>query len=123
MHVDLPWDFSTDLIFQISSGRPYTYYPSKDGFTPEIPTDRFLPNNRRMPGTKFINIKVKKDFIVTMQHPLSPEKVTLYFDGRNLTNEKNVLWMDSSGRIGGELGDPSAYMYPRRMAWGVVLTF
>ncbi|NQT27446.1 TonB-dependent receptor [candidate division KSB1 bacterium] len=123
MHVDLPWDFSTDMIFQISSGRPYTYYPSKDGFTPEIPTDRFLPNNRRMPGTKFINIKVKKDFIVTMQHPLSPEKVTLYFDGRNLTNEKNVLWMDSSGRIGGELGDPSAYMYPRRMAWGIVLRY
>jgi outer membrane receptor protein involved in Fe transport len=123
IHADLPLNFSTDLIFQISSGRPYTYYPSKDGFTPEIPTEQFLPNNRRMPGSRLIHIKVKKDIPVSFRHPLAPEQMTFYFDGRNILNDKNVLWMDSSGRVGGELGDPAAYAYPRRMAWGIVLSY
>ena len=40
--------------------------------------------------------------------------LTLYADVRNLFNRQNVKWMDSQGKIGGELGDPGAYYNPRR---------
>ena len=42
----------------------------------------------------------------------------LYFDIHNLLNRKNIRWIDSNGRIGGELGDPSAYYSPRRINFG-----
>jgi hypothetical protein len=42
------------------------------------------------------------------------KNVTLSIDCRNVLNSRNVLWMDSSGRIGGELSDPGAYDVFRR---------
>jgi len=42
------------------------------------------------------------------------KKFTLSIDCRNALNTRNVLWMDSSGRIGGELSDPGAYDISRR---------
>ena len=45
--------------------------------------------------------------------------ITVYADIRNLFNKMNVKWMDSEGRIGGELGDPGAYYDPRRVRVGI----
>jgi hypothetical protein len=46
-----------------------------------------------------------------------------YLDVRNLLNEKNVKWVDSNGRIGGELGDPSGYFIGRRTRLGARIEF
>ena len=45
--------------------------------------------------------------------------LTLYGDARNIFNAENVRWADSNGRIGGQLGDPSALYEPRRFYFGV----
>ena len=47
------------------------------------------------------------------------KRATLYLDSRNLRDERNVLWVDASGRVGGELGDPGAYDTPRRTVVGL----
>jgi hypothetical protein len=49
--------------------------------------------------------------------------LTAFVDVRNLANAKNVAWMDSNSRIGGELGDPSGYYIGRRTSAGLQLSF
>jgi len=46
-------------------------------------------------------------------------EMILFADPRNLFDTRNVRWLDSNGRIGGELGDPSAYFEPRRIRLGI----
>jgi outer membrane receptor protein involved in Fe transport len=123
---DLPWGFSANLLWQYHTGRPYTFFPSKDGFTPQNPDQLFLPNNRRLSDNNLIDLYAAKDF--PLRHAAAGSsaeaaKITVYVDARNLLNAKNVRWVDSSGRIGGELGDPSAYFSPRRTALGIRATF
>ena len=48
---------------------------------------------------------------------------TLYADVRNLLNRRNVRWIDSNGRTGGELGDPGAFYDPRRIRVGIQMKF
>jgi hypothetical protein len=67
-----------------------------------------------------MDIKVSRKFTFSK---LFFRDITLYADCRNLWNEKNVLWIDSSGRIGGELGDPGAYTVGRRSRIGIQLDF
>jgi hypothetical protein len=43
----------------------------------------------------------------------------IYIDARNLFNARNVKWVDSSGRIGGELDDITAWDAYRRIRVGV----
>jgi hypothetical protein len=50
-------------------------------------------------------------------------RAVLYADIRNLFNDKNLKWMDSSGRIGGELNDPGAYYIGFRGTLGVRFEF
>jgi hypothetical protein len=76
-----------------------------------------------MKGHTFLNVKIQKDLQLKKTFIGDPSRITIYFDGRNLLNNKNVIWMDSSGRIGGELGDPSAYEIGRRMSFGVQLIY
>ncbi|MBN2089573.1 TonB-dependent receptor [candidate division KSB1 bacterium] len=120
--LDLPLSTTANIIWQYHNGRPYTYYPSQDGFTPDNPDILFLPNNRRMPANNFLDLKVSKEF--KFGHILKASqthryKVALYVECKNVFNQKNVRWIDSSGRIGGELSDPSAYYTGRRTALGV----
>ena len=115
---ELPFAMTVDVVWQYHSGRPYTYYPSLDGFTPDNPDQPFLPNNRRMPENNFMDMKVSKKF-----HFGSRYNVTFYVDSRNLFDKMNVRWMDSSGRVGGELGDPAAYYTPRRTMVGIRAEF
>ncbi len=112
----LPAAIRANLIVLYNSARPYTYYPTRDGFSPLDSTKAFVPNNRRMEDVAFINVKLTRRFELG---EVNKYLVTLYADIRNLINKKNVRWIDSSGRIGGELGDPGAYYDPRRVRVGV----
>lgn len=116
--LELPWDIRTSSWWTYYTARPYTYYPSKDGFTPEDPSLVFQPNNSRMKHYSVLQFKVSKRFAIGPR--TSPTmKCDFYVDARNVFNTKNVLWMDSSGRVGGELGDLSAWDAGRRVRIGL----
>jgi outer membrane receptor for ferrienterochelin and colicin len=103
-----------NAVLLYNSPRPYTYYPTRDGYQQLDTTKAFLPNNRRMGHVWFINFKASLDFPINSQGML-----TLFADGRNILGRSNVRWMDSNGRVGGELGDPSATYDPRRVRIGL----
>ena len=110
---DLPLAATADVVWQYHSGRPFTFFPSADGFTADNPKRRFLPNNERMPSNNLVNIKVSRRFRLRKRYTLD-----LFVDSRNIFAARNVLWVDASGRTGGELADPSAYGTPRRTVVG-----
>lgn len=114
----LPWQTALSLLWAYSSGRPYTYYPTYDGFTPLDSTMRFTPNNARMPDVHLVDVKASKRFRLGDFGTLA-----FYVDIRNLLDTRNVVWMDSNGNVGGELSDVSAWGYPRRVRLGLRLEF
>lgn len=114
MDTQLPMDISCNLLWTFSTGKPYTYFPTKDGFTADDTTRAFLPNNARLPSNSTMNIKLSRR-IAMGDHA----SFTLYADGRNIWNNLNAKWADANGRIGGQLGDPSAYYEPRRFSVGL----
>ena len=105
------WNFT--VVYRWESARPFTYFPSRDGFT-ALGT-RLVPNNRRMEPTSTLNLKLLKTVNIGN---LSLE---IFFDGRNLLDRNNLIWVDSSGKKGGELIDPAAWGEERRMRLGVSL--
>ena len=112
--MDLPGGAQVDFVWQSHSGRPYTFFPSSDGFTADEPDRPFIPNNRRLSDYSLLNLKVS--------YPLPTrwgEGLTAYADLRNVTDALNVRWVDASGRVGGELSDPTAYYPLRRMMLGL----
>ncbi|HAL55145.1 MAG TPA: hypothetical protein DCP63_01380 [Bacteroidetes bacterium] len=116
----LPLDVRANMVVLYNSPRPYTYYPTRDGFAPLDPSKAFLPNNARMKDVVFINLKLSRQLTLSESHQTA---LTLYADIRNALNTRNVRWVDSSGRIGGELGDPGAYYNPRRVHIGARMEF
>jgi outer membrane receptor protein involved in Fe transport len=116
--LQLPLQFGFSWTWEFHTGRPYTYYPSSDGFTPDDPNQEFEPNNARIEDYNLLNMKLNKDFAIGSG--VRPWMVvSVYLDGRNVLNTKNVLWVDSSGRVGGELGDLTAYGPGRRIRLGL----
>jgi outer membrane receptor for ferrienterochelin and colicin len=111
----LPLGIQTNVILLYNSPRPYTLYPTRDGFTPLDPSKAFLPNNGRMQNVVFMNVKASRQFALDNE---GRYRLIVYVDARNSFNTKNIRWIDSSGRIGGELGDPGAYYDPRRIRIG-----
>ena len=109
-------DIQSNVVVLYNSPRPFTYYPTRDGFTAIDTSKLFLPNNRRMEDFLSINLKISKTFRLS---EINGTSLMLYVDIRNLLNKRNVRWMDSSGRIGGELSDPGAYYDPRRVKIGI----
>lgn len=114
----MPFEIQANVVALYNSPRPYTYFPTRDGFTPLDPTKMFLPNNARMYDVALVNAKFSRQFVLDDARRYV---LMIYLDVRNLLNRKNVRWMDSSGRIGGELGDPSAYYDLRRVRIGLRL--
>ncbi|MBI1804629.1 MAG: TonB-dependent receptor [Ignavibacteriae bacterium] len=110
----LPWDLVCNAVWTYSSGKPYTYFPTRDGFTADDTTRAFLPNNARLPSNNTLNVKASKKFLLGGLASFS-----VYADARNLFNTLNPRWADANGRIGGQLADPSAYYDPRRVSFGV----
>jgi outer membrane receptor for ferrienterochelin and colicin len=112
----LPLDIRANLLLNFYTARPYTYYPSRDGFTPLDSTIMFVPNNRRMQNYNDVDVKLSRKFNLGIT---KYSVLILYVDVRNLFDESNVRWMDSSGRIGGELNDPGGYFIGRRTHIGM----
>ncbi|MFH0990734.1 MAG: TonB-dependent receptor [bacterium] len=118
--MNLPLDVQANLIAQYNSARPYTYYPTRDGFNAADPSILFTPNNSRMKDASTVDLKLRREF--QLGSPIT-SSLSLFIDIRNLFNSKNIRWVDSNGRIGGELGDPSAYYELRRVRLGVRMEF
>lgn len=110
----------SNLVALYNSPHPYTYYPTRDGFKPTDTTKAFTPNNERMQNVLIVNLKLTRQFEFGDQNRY---KLTVFADGRNILNSKNVRWVDSNGRVGGELSDPSAYYDFRRVRVGVRFEF
>ncbi len=110
----------SNLVALYNSPHPYTYYPTRDGFKPTDTTKAFTPNNERMENVVIVNLKLTKQFEFGDQNKY---KLTVFADGRNILNSKNIRWVDSNGRVGGELSDPSAYYDFRRVRVGVKFEF
>jgi outer membrane receptor protein involved in Fe transport len=111
----LPWNVTASAVWNYHSGRPYTYYPSKDGFTPLDTTLTFEPNNSRLDDFSLLNTKLTKVLILGDNRL----RINLYVDARNILNRKNIRWVDSSGKPGGELSDLSAWDRGRRISVGL----
>ncbi|MGE5315824.1 MAG: TonB-dependent receptor [Acidobacteriota bacterium] len=116
----LPWNVRMNATASFNTGRPYTYFPTRDGFTPANPAALFVPNNQRMDAGAFVNVKLVKRIELGVERRSA---LSISVDIRNIFNKRNVLWVDSNGRIGGELGDPSAYYDPRRVRIGLSAEF
>lgn len=117
---DLPMGFTCDIMVNYHSPRPYTYYPSRDGFTP--PGTVFIPNNRRMKENLYIDLKATKTFTINLGR-MKQWQWLIYYDVRNILNRKNLLWVASDGVPGGELLDPGAYAMLRRTRIGMQISF
>lgn len=117
--LSLPWDFALNTYAEYHSGRPYTKYPTATGFDP-VDKKAFQQNNARMPRYFNLDLRATQHF----RFDWWPNAViSLYLDVRNVFNEKNVKWIDSNGRIGGELGDPGGYFIGRRTTLGLQVDF
>lgn len=109
------WDLvQLNGVLLYNSPRPFTYFPTRDGYRPLDSSKVFVPNNQRMTHVVFVNVKASIDVTIG-----TSASMTIYIDGRNILGRSNVRWMDSSGRVGGELGDPSATYEPRRVRIGL----
>ncbi len=109
------WQIQTNLVVLYNSPRPYSFFPTRDGFRPLDPSYVFVPNNARMSDVLFGNLKISRQFNLS---EASRSLLTVYADIRNLLNKNNIRWVDSNGRAGGELDDPGAYYEPRRVRVG-----
>jgi outer membrane receptor for ferrienterochelin and colicin len=118
-NVTTPWDLIFNTVIHYHSGRPYTNYPTATGFEP-VNGGLFAQNNARMPSYANIDFRIEKAFNVDV---LTPARFKVYVDVRNALDTQNVMWMDSNGRIGGELADPSGYYIGRRTFVGVEYDF
>jgi outer membrane receptor protein involved in Fe transport len=114
----LPLGIQANMFLHSYTGRPYTYYPSRDGFNPTNPEQVFVPNNERMSG--YTNLDVKFTKIFSLDFARSTD-VTFFVDVRNALDKRNIKWMDSSGKVGGELEDPGGYHIGRRTRTGMMV--
>jgi hypothetical protein len=117
--VTTPLDLSLTLVYEWHSGRPYTAYPTSTGFEPAN-GGLFIENNARMPAYSNLDMRADKLF----RFGWWPNATfTIFVDIRNVANDRNVKWVDSNGRIGGELDDPSGYFPARRTHVGIQIAF
>lgn len=112
-----PERYGVNFVWRWHSPRPYTYYPSRDGVVPDRKV-KIEPNNSRMFNVAYLDIKMSYSFWLKQN-----VEATLYFDYRNILDRFNVLWVASDGKIGGELGDPTAYDLGRRFYLGLKFEF
>ncbi|NOZ60865.1 MAG: TonB-dependent receptor [Calditrichaeota bacterium] len=112
-----PDKISMNLLWRWNSPRPYTYFPSRTGYVPDL-NIQMKPNNARMRYQSYVDVKIVRNWQLR-----SGITVSTYLDVRNLLDKYNVLWIASDGRIGGELSDPSGWDIGRRVNLGITVSF
>ncbi|HDQ00172.1 MAG TPA: TonB-dependent receptor [bacterium] len=117
LFVGKPGNYGINFIWRWNSPRPYTFYPSRNALVPDLNV-KIEPNNARMKNVSLLDLKMHYDF--ELPHNIG---ATIYLEYHNLFDRMNVLWIASDGRVGGELGDPSAYAIGRRARLGLKLEF
>ncbi len=108
-----------NVIARFNSARPYTYAPSSTGVLPE--GTEVVPNNSRMKEHFLLDARIRKD--ISLSRGSREIKLTLFADIRNVTDRRNLVWIASDGRAGGELGDPGAWRIGRRTRIGLEVHF
>jgi len=119
VNIVTPWDLNLFVLSEYHTGRPYTNYPTATGWEP-VKGGLFSQNNARMPS--YFNADVRIEKILRFDW-WSNATVKLFLDIRNVSNDKNVRWVDSNGKVGGELEDPSGYYIGRRTRLGIQAEF
>jgi hypothetical protein len=119
LNVATPGRTDVHLVVHARSGRPFTYYPTTSALAP-VNAGIFSQNNQRMPGYAGIDLLVEQHMTLDFWPGCD---ASVYCDMRNILDAANVSWMDSNGRIGGELGDPSGYFIGRRTRIGIRASF
>jgi hypothetical protein len=114
-----PWDLNVNIVSEYHTGRPYTRYPTSTGFD-TVKAELFAQNNARMPA--YVNLDLKLEKTLTFSW-WENSRMKVYVDIRNATNARNVKWIDSNGRIGGELDDPGGFYIGRRTNVGLQVEF
>lgn len=112
-----PNKYGINIVWRWNSPRPYTHYPSRDGIVPDQ-SIQISPNNSRMFNWAYLDIKMSRSFWLKKNI-----EGTVYLDYRNILDRYNVIWIASDGKIGGELGDPTAYGQGRRFYLGLKISF
>lgn len=115
--IGVPQKLGIDILWRWNSPRPYTYYPSRTGYVPDLSIE-MKPNNSRMRTMSYVDVKIYKNWKLGNRLAMMT-----YLDVRNLFDKYNVLWIASDGTIGGELGDPGAWDIGRRINIGVKILF
>jgi len=114
-----PIDLNLNIVTEYHTGKPYTRYPTSTGFE-TISSGSFVQNNERMPSYFNADVKIEKIFTFGWWEDA---RMKLYLDVRNVTNSRNVKWVDSNARVGGELGDPGGFYIGRRTSLGLQMEF
>lgn len=114
--IGIPQKLGLNLLWRWHSPRPYTYYPPRTGHAPHLSVE-MKPNNVRMRTLAHVDVKMSKNWCLARNVTIQP-----YADVRNLLCQYNGLWIASGGKIGDELGDPSAFGVGRRINLGVIIT-
>ncbi len=103
-------DWDANAVWRINSPKPYTLDEGNNR-----PAGKLIsPNNRRLNWTNYLDLKARKIFYSGWG------KWALQLDARNLLDNRNLLWRDQQGRIGGVLDDPTAYGTGRRVSMGLI---
>ena len=96
-----------NILWRWNSPLPYT----------ENTGENTVPNNRRLDATSTLDIRLNKTFDVGRFQPYMSLEIL------NLLDQKNVLWVDHEGRVGGHLHDPGAVDLFRRIRFGFGVDF
>ncbi len=100
-----PGNWGLNLLLRLNSPLPYT----------EFKGEATRPNGSRMASTSYLDIRFNKDF------EFFGKNSSFFMESLNTLDTRNILWMDSFGNIGGDLGDPSAWDERFRLRAGVLV--
>jgi len=100
-------NWGINFLWTWNSPLPYTEYNGLET----------IPNEGRMKVVSFVDIRANKDFNI-MGLPFS-----VFMEYLNVFDRKNLLWVDSLGRPGGILNDPSAWDERYHVRMGLNLKF